>query len=225
MYGICGSSKVVRARKMRLLAWPRSPSKIKLCRERIALMICGTTVSSYPTIPGNIGPPWRSFAIRLSRNSSFTRRLRSCSSENGLWRNSPSVRGRLMIKKPPGRTAFWSRLYAPPILSRVSVAAGFAAYVYSAAHCGQDGFEERNDGLQALGFRFHPQQRLFEIEIKRKRSGEMKRELPFVDFRRFFWLRSGQGHNLAVELHGLHDLPLRRDPRFIVQVENLALQK
>ena len=31
---------------MRVLACPRSPSKMKLCRDSTALTICGTTVSS-----------------------------------------------------------------------------------------------------------------------------------------------------------------------------------
>src|SRR6266436_862018 len=51
-------------------------------------------------MPGKIAPPWRSFAIRLSRISSFTRRVLSRCSLNGLWRNSPSVRGRLMMENP-----------------------------------------------------------------------------------------------------------------------------
>src|ERR1700685_3832886 len=139
----------------------------------MALTICGTTVSSYPTIPGNIGPPWRSFAIRLSRSSSFTRRLRRCASENGLWRNSPSVRGRLMIERPTRRTAY-SLDYTPVfILSRVPITAGFTAYVHSASHCGQDIFKERNYGSQTFCLGFHSQQRLFEIEIQRKRTGEV----------------------------------------------------
>src|ERR1700683_540711 len=133
----------------------------------MALTICGTTVSSYPTIPGNIGPPWRSFAIKLSRSSSFTRRLRSCCSENGLWRNSPSVRGRLMIEKPP-ENCFWPDYTLASNLSRVAVAAGFAPHVHGAAHARQNGFKERNQRPQALGFRGHPQQSLFEIEIQRK---------------------------------------------------------
>src|SRR5208282_1039504 len=106
-------------------------------------------------MPGKIGPPWRSFAVRLSRNSSFTRRLRNCSSENGLWRNSPSVRGKLMIEKPPLPLA---RLYARlPRLSGVTIATSFAADVYGAAHGWQNGFKKRNDGSQALSLRFHSQ--------------------------------------------------------------------
>src|SRR5437016_10655159 len=51
-------------------------------------------------MPGNTDPVSRSFVIRLSRNSSFTRRLRRRCSENGLCRNSPRVRGRLMTGTP-----------------------------------------------------------------------------------------------------------------------------
>src|SRR6266404_7400230 len=105
MKGISGSSSAVSARRIRLFACPRNPRRIKLCRERIAFTICGTTVSSYPTMPGNIGLPSRSRDIRFSRSSSFTRReLRRCAVK-GLWRNSPRVRAELMVgnlrrKKP-----------------------------------------------------------------------------------------------------------------------------
>src|SRR6266700_5890045 len=47
-------------------------------------------------MPGKIGLSCPSFAIRLSRNSSFTRRERNFSSEKGLRRNSPRVRGKLI---------------------------------------------------------------------------------------------------------------------------------
>src|ERR1700730_3952231 len=100
MEGICGSSSVVRARRMRLFACPRNPRRIKLWRERIAFTICGTTVSSYPTMPGNIGPPSRSRAIRFSRSSSLTRRVPNRCSVKGLRRNSPRVRGKFMVGTP-----------------------------------------------------------------------------------------------------------------------------
>ena len=44
--GIASSSSAVSARRMRVLAWPRRPSRMKLWRDRIALTTCGTTVSS-----------------------------------------------------------------------------------------------------------------------------------------------------------------------------------
>src|SRR5256885_346695 len=79
---------------MRLFAWPLSPSKMKLCFERIALTICGTTVSSNPMTPGKIAWPSRSLAIKLSRNSPLTRRSRNRDSENSLFLSSPRVDGR-----------------------------------------------------------------------------------------------------------------------------------
>ena len=44
--GIVSSSSVVSDRRMRDFAWPRSPSRMKLCRESSAFTICGITVSS-----------------------------------------------------------------------------------------------------------------------------------------------------------------------------------
>src|SRR5277367_6496986 len=146
-------------------------------------------------MPENIGPPWRSFPIRLSRNSSFTRRSRSCASENGLWRNSPSVRGRLMIEKPPEETASGPIIRPAPMSSRVPIATGFAAYVHSPAHRRQDGFKEGNDGSQTFSLRFHPQQSLFEVEVKRKRSREVERELSGANLGGFLRLRARQRHN------------------------------
>src|SRR5580698_11089029 len=68
----------------------------------MALTICGTTVSSYPTMPGKIGLPSRSRDIRFSRSSSFTRRDWRCCAVKGLWRNSPRVRAKLMVGTPKG---------------------------------------------------------------------------------------------------------------------------
>src|ERR1700747_1241342 len=47
-------------------------------------------------MPGKIVSPERSLAIRLSRSSSLTLRVRSLCSENSLFRSSPRVRGRFM---------------------------------------------------------------------------------------------------------------------------------
>ncbi len=46
MMGSAGSSRVVRARRIRDFACPRRPRRMKLCRLRRALTICGITVSS-----------------------------------------------------------------------------------------------------------------------------------------------------------------------------------
>src|SRR5215469_16841420 len=69
---------------------------MKLCRDKTALTNCGTTLSSYPTIPGKIVSPVLSFAIKLSRSSSFTRRVRSRCSLNSFFRSSPRVVGRFI---------------------------------------------------------------------------------------------------------------------------------
>src|SRR5947207_13171750 len=47
-------------------------------------------------MPGKIGASCPILAIRFSRSSSFTRRARNFSSEKGLRRNSPRVRGKLI---------------------------------------------------------------------------------------------------------------------------------
>src|SRR5262249_46436811 len=105
-------------------------------------------------MPGKIGTRWRSFATRLSRISSFTRRARSLASENGLWRNSPSVRGKLIYYP---RRNLWCRLYS---LASVTVAPGFVADAQRATHRRQDVSQESNDGPQTLRFGIHSQQSL-----------------------------------------------------------------
>src|SRR5690349_1954779 len=59
---------------MRLFACPRSPRRMKLCRARMALAICGSTVSSYPRIPSKSVSRPSSFRSRLQRISSLTPR-------------------------------------------------------------------------------------------------------------------------------------------------------
>ena len=74
---MCSSSSAVSDRRMRLFACPRSPSRMKFCRDSTALTIWGTTVSSYPMMPGNTGCFALRRQIRFSRISSFTVRVRS----------------------------------------------------------------------------------------------------------------------------------------------------
>ena len=87
---------MVSARRIRDFACPRRPSRIKLCRESTAFTSCGTTVSSYPTIPGNSASSApavaRSLAIRFSRSSSLTERP-TRAGVNSLLRSAPSVVG------------------------------------------------------------------------------------------------------------------------------------
>src|SRR2546425_11769341 len=155
-------------------------------------------------MPGKIAPPRRSFATRLSRNSSFTRRLRKRCSENGLWRSSPNVRGKLMMENPRGNS-LWERLYARhaamearaflprysvkgrgrPSLHRreencsvgVPVATGPLTHVHGPSQVGENSLKVGNDGLDALGFRLHAQQGLFEIEIQRECADKMEGDL------------------------------------------------
>src|SRR3990170_6959548 len=72
MLGTSSSRKAVRPRRIRLLAWPRSPRRIMWCFERMALTICGITVSSYPTMPGKSGSFAFNIRSRFSRISSRT---------------------------------------------------------------------------------------------------------------------------------------------------------
>src|SRR5205823_11702617 len=72
-----------------------------------------TTVSSYPTIPGKIGSPVLSFAIRLSRSSSLTRRVRSRCSLNSLFRSSPRGVGRFITDEITSRKLYAGVLGAP----------------------------------------------------------------------------------------------------------------
>ena len=69
---------------------------MKLWRDSTALTICGTTVSSYPTMPGKSDSldlaVARRRAIRLSRSSSLTERPTRAGVKMDL-RSSPSVVG------------------------------------------------------------------------------------------------------------------------------------
>src|ERR1700679_3729673 len=102
---------------------------------------------------------WRRRAMRLSRSSSLTWRVRRRSSEKSLWRNSPRVRGRDM--KTPERNfgdytrdgGLRTRLSGFDTMAEacspkadalssmhVAVAAGFFTGVGGAAEIGDDGF-------------------------------------------------------------------------------------
>src|SRR5258708_2256195 len=151
----------------------------------MALTIWGTTVSSYPTMPGKMAPPWRNFAIKLSRISSFTRRVLSRCSVKALWRNSPSVRGRLMMETP-GRTVSEAD-YTPSEefknnakkreLMNVAVSAGFLPHPHGSPQIRQDRLKIGNYPLHTLRFRLHGEQGLLEIEIQRKGSNQVEGEL------------------------------------------------
>src|SRR5277367_6742033 len=100
-------------------------------------------------MPGKIGPPVRSLAMRLSRSSSFTPRDSMVFSEKGLVRNSPSVRGKLMTIRLPGTAIYGD--YTPAYGSQcVAIAPGFLAHVRSAAKIGKYRFEKRNQSVQSF---------------------------------------------------------------------------
>src|SRR5580658_4127677 len=123
---------------------------------------------------------WRKRVMRLSRSSSFTRRVRRRSSEKELRRNSPSVRGRDI--EPPRETFVnytrKSRLRVSALPAHkvkifttedtgvhrvtpdwaegrtfsmyVAVASGLFAGAGGAAEVGDDGFQIANEQRQAL---------------------------------------------------------------------------
>ena len=105
--GISSSSNPVRARRIRDLACPRSPSRMRLCFDRMALTTCGITESSKPMMPGNNGSPLSSRLIRLARISSFT--VRCCRGGVPHWVrfNSPKVFGWLMVSTEEVRNGVW----------------------------------------------------------------------------------------------------------------------
>src|SRR6476659_7298042 len=103
-------------------------------------------------MPAKMLPPSRSLAIRLSRNSSLTCRARKRCSENGLWRNSPSVRGKLMTGNPQGQTEL---LLDYTLALDVTVATRLAANAYSSLQLRQNGFKVRNDTFQSLRLGLH----------------------------------------------------------------------
>src|SRR5215469_11385559 len=217
MYGICGSSRPVNARRMRLFACPRSPRRMKLCRERIALMICGTTVSSYPTMPGNTAPSpcCCKRATRLSRSSSFTRRVRKRSSEKLLRRRSPSERGTLMTGTPTYaarsdytprcRTSFGCKRHR---LVHMPVPAGLLAGARNPPQLWQNPFQISGDRVNPFALRTHRQQFLLEVKIERQRSRQIKGKLILIRGRKVLH-RARQRQNFQMKLDG---------PRFLVEL-------
>ncbi len=66
----------------------------------------------------------------------------------------------------------------------VAVAAGLLAHQHRASQIRQNGLKVGNDRLHPLRFGFHPQQGLLEIEIERKWSDQIEREIRSVNLRR-----------------------------------------
>jgi hypothetical protein len=70
--GIHSSRRPTMERITRVLAWPRSPSRIMSCPARIAFSSWGTTVSSKPRTPGTSDWPEAMALAVLRRISSAT---------------------------------------------------------------------------------------------------------------------------------------------------------
>src|SRR5580765_2407670 len=91
----------------------------------MALTTCGTTVSSYPTIPGNsVSPRWI-LQIRLERSSSLTVRPATLGSEKELARRAPKVRGNSCValdKQTPLSARDCSRGDQAPPVSSITMA-------------------------------------------------------------------------------------------------------
>jgi len=113
--GPWGSSNEVSARRIRLfgLAAQSQQNEIvtrKNCVGRSEARQC----PSYPTMPGKIAPPWRSFAIRLSAHLVFhASGTQPLFAKWTLAQFAERPPGRLMMEKPPVENSFCSD-YTPP---------------------------------------------------------------------------------------------------------------
>ena len=87
--GSHSSSRPTRDRMTRVLAWPRSPSRMMSWPARMAFSSWGTTVSSKPSTPGTSGSPEAMRAAVLRRISSATG-----TDSQPEARRSPRVRAR-----------------------------------------------------------------------------------------------------------------------------------
>src|SRR5438105_5583934 len=178
------------------------------------------TVSSYPTIPANNDPPWRSFATRFSRISSFTCRVRSRCSENWLCRSSPSVRGRFMMRKPPEKNNYAAIIRS----SRVAISARLLPRFHRAAQVWKERFVVFDEAKHAFGLRPQSQQRLLEIEIEGERSGELKGKLRLVGIGRR-GLRSHQCHDLGMKFQRALGFRALLGARLIVEIFHFTLKE
>src|SRR5882672_2416575 len=192
---------------------------------------------------------WRRRAIRLSRSSSFTRRLRRRSSEKALRRNSPSVRGRLM-REPPNSFLNYTREEAGavlrlgpqdknlqhrghrgsqvtlsrPTLVDVTVAAGFFAGGGGAAEVGNDSFKIADQQRNTFPFGAQGKKLLFEIQIKRQRTSEVERKQRRVGGGDILFC-TRDGEQFRVQLNRARSVRLERSARFVVDHEDFSLEE
>src|SRR5580704_2101003 len=197
---------------------------------------------------------WRKRAMRLSRSSSFTRRVRRRSSEKVLRRNSPSVRGRDI--KPPRQTFInytrksglrvWSgltrkikifttegtgvhgvslcRTESRPFSVDVAVASGLLSGTGGATDVGEDGFEIADEQGQTFWLRAQGEQLLFEIEVKGHGSGKLEGEQRGSGGGDLLFGASDR-EQLGVELNCALGVYLRRRSGFVIDHENFGLEK
>src|SRR6476661_8328680 len=113
-------------------------------------------------MPGKIVSPLRRRAIRFSRSSSFTLRVRSRCSEKELFLSSPRVGGRFM-------KGLWRALYRvrQPVnrSMHMPIAAGPLARAQAHLNLGNGGAIVLRKGLNPLGLGLHLQQRLLEVQV------------------------------------------------------------
>ena len=107
---------------------------------------------------------------------------------------------------------------------RVAVASGFFAGPRGPSQLRKDILQIGRDRLNSLSFGAHREQFLFEVEVKRKRSGQVKRKLVLIGSLNFLY-GSGQGQDFEMKLNRFRALFLGRASRFIRHDQDLCLQE
>jgi len=107
---------------------------------------------------------------------------------------------------------------------RVAVAAGLLSDNHRSAQVGENPFKVLNYGLNAPAFGPQAQQRLLEVEIKRKRSDEMVGKQGIFPFRQIL-LRVCQGQDLSVQFDRVGCLCRCRPIRIIAYKQGASAQE
>ena len=154
------------ARSMRLFAWPRSPSRMKLWRESSAFTILRHHRVVVAHDAGEYRPPCAASRQGCRASRLYVPGKKTCS-EKALWRSSPSVRGKLM--KTPGRTAFIVCDYTPTELQDNCPTRLFS-----------DG-PARTDGIDGADFTPGTGHRALRYELRRRRMVSGDPSLDFLD--------------------------------------------
>src|SRR5437879_709278 len=107
---------------------------------------------------------------------------------------------------------------------RVPIASCLSPGHDGAAQAGEDAFEILDHGLNSPGFRPEAEQLLFEIEIERKRAGQVIGKRRVLSFWKIL-LSVGQREYLAVQFDGTRKLRLGGAVWFVLNQQNCAAQK